>query len=361
MVGVGSVFADFHSGRLEADDEVAVDHGPAELGYPPVNEAMVDIRATLEEALRRGVVAEPSAKLLLALAKKRFYAERTYPELLAEAAVHGAAPADLRRFAVWLPAGRVSRKNDDALALLAALREFLASDGPPLAPAFRFERTETWDADVAFALPLEKSGGELRRELLFDELRLDPKVSTGLRNEAMGIALARREAERSRIALQPEEIESFRRRWLARQDLIQQADLAAWRRANHLDGEAFEDFVLARAREARLAAMAQYLVDDSLADALRIRGGYAMVAARALEKQRAVSAAGDVSLAESGISAFDLISWFCGERLHRAIPADIEQFAVELSFPSAEALYRALLREHLYIRLTGEKDERVTE
>ena len=54
----------FRDGVLQDDDEVAVLHGPEELGYPPLTEAMVNIRATLREAARRlstvaaGAVAE---------------------------------------------------------------------------------------------------------------------------------------------------------------------------------------------------------------------------------------------------------------------------------------------------------------
>jgi len=47
------------------DDEVAVLHGPEELGYPLLTEAMVDIRATLAEASRVGVIdTTPAARLV---------------------------------------------------------------------------------------------------------------------------------------------------------------------------------------------------------------------------------------------------------------------------------------------------------
>src|SRR5882672_7236778 len=52
MRGIGRVYEDFRDGVLQDDDEVAVLHGPAELGYPPVTEAMVNIRATLAAAAR---------------------------------------------------------------------------------------------------------------------------------------------------------------------------------------------------------------------------------------------------------------------------------------------------------------------
>ena len=50
MRGVGRVYEDFRDGVLQDDDEVAVLHGPEELGYPPLTEAMVNIRATFEAA-----------------------------------------------------------------------------------------------------------------------------------------------------------------------------------------------------------------------------------------------------------------------------------------------------------------------
>ena len=55
MKGIGRVYEAFRDGLIEDDDEVAVLHGPEELGYPPVTEAMVNIRATLAAAARAGL------------------------------------------------------------------------------------------------------------------------------------------------------------------------------------------------------------------------------------------------------------------------------------------------------------------
>ena len=57
MKGIGRIYEDFRDGVLEDDDEVAVLHGPAELGYPPLTEAMVNIRATLAAAAREGIIS----------------------------------------------------------------------------------------------------------------------------------------------------------------------------------------------------------------------------------------------------------------------------------------------------------------
>jgi hypothetical protein len=278
--------------------------------------------------------------------------------LLDAAGQRGALSAELKRFRAWLPAGRISRKQEDALALLATLGDFLASDRPRLVVDYRFEHTETWDTDITFAAPLglaAEFGVSLRRELLLDELRLCCDERASLQSEALAMALSRREAERSHITVTAVEIATFRRRWLDRRGLRDPDALAAWCRRNGLEGGTFDDFIATRAREHRIAAMARDLIDDSLTDALRLRGSYVALAERALAKQRALVEAGavDLSLAESGLSAFDLLAWFCENRLRRPLPTDVEEFAAELAFPSAETLYRALLRERLYLGIAN--------
>src|ERR1041385_4660102 len=77
MRGIGLIYEAFRDGVLEDDDEVAVLHGPEELGYPPLTEAMVNIRATSDEAVRAGVLAPDLAAQLTEIAKSLFYKERT--------------------------------------------------------------------------------------------------------------------------------------------------------------------------------------------------------------------------------------------------------------------------------------------
>ena len=56
MRGVGRIFEAYRDGRLEDDDEVAVIHGPAELGFMPLSEPMVTIRETVSRAVAAGVL-----------------------------------------------------------------------------------------------------------------------------------------------------------------------------------------------------------------------------------------------------------------------------------------------------------------
>jgi hypothetical protein len=141
MRGVGKIYEDFRDGVLQDDDEVAVLHGPAELDYPPVTEAMVNMRATFATAVREGALEPALAGELTEFAKRLFYKERTY-----EAALRGCAVADLRHLADWLPTGRVDLKHRDAKALLAILRAHLAATPEPLRVTYRLANTAAWEA-----------------------------------------------------------------------------------------------------------------------------------------------------------------------------------------------------------------------
>ncbi len=146
MRGIGDIYEAFRDGILEDDDEVAVLHGPEELGYPPLTEAMVNIRATFAEAVRRGVVAPELAVRLTDIAKTLFYKKRTYEAVLETAAGSGLPARALRDLAAWLPSGRIDQKRRDAAAMLEAIRAHLAAGAPPLRVSYTLAETIAWEA-----------------------------------------------------------------------------------------------------------------------------------------------------------------------------------------------------------------------
>lgn len=145
MRGIGRIYEQFRDGVLEDDDEVAVLHGPEELGYPALTEAMVNIRATFDEAARVGVLSPEIAAQLTALAKSLFYKERTYDAVLQRAASDLPA-TDLRDLAAWLTTNRIDQKRRDADALLAAIRAHLAAAPLPLRVTYTLAGTIAWHA-----------------------------------------------------------------------------------------------------------------------------------------------------------------------------------------------------------------------
>jgi hypothetical protein len=148
MVGVGAVFEGFYSGALEDDDEVAVTHGPADSGYQPLSEAMVNVRATIARAREAGVLGQASADALVTIAKALFYPERTYPALVSSGLERRLPMQEMAAFRAWVRSGAVNQKRADAIAMLQRMANDLVAPQARASAAFPFEPNDAWDVAV---------------------------------------------------------------------------------------------------------------------------------------------------------------------------------------------------------------------
>jgi hypothetical protein len=115
MIGHGRIFAWYRDGVLDADDEVALIYGPAELGYPALSEPLVNIRATLAATVPDILDAAEHDRLIARMRAMPF-PERSFDALLAAApATQGAALAG------FLSRHRVDLKRQDAVDALGAV------------------------------------------------------------------------------------------------------------------------------------------------------------------------------------------------------------------------------------------------
>lgn len=141
MEGVGAIFQAYKDGRLEDDDEVAVTHGPAEIGFPILTEAMVNIRRTLSDAFAAGILDEVARRGLEDIAKTLNYKERTYARIVRLGRECGLSSQRIDSFLSWLPHGRADQKREDALAMLRRMREESEKGWTGAAPLYSFENT----------------------------------------------------------------------------------------------------------------------------------------------------------------------------------------------------------------------------
>ena len=113
MNGLGQIFQDFKKGLLTDDDEVAVLHRGKEEHYAPVNEAMVNIRATCEFALSEGLLLAAEKNNLIAHCKAQFYPYRSLHQAIKHFALENTP------FATWFQTnGIIDIKKKDAIAVL---------------------------------------------------------------------------------------------------------------------------------------------------------------------------------------------------------------------------------------------------
>ncbi|MGH6873796.1 MAG: TfuA-like protein, partial [Aestuariivirgaceae bacterium] len=240
MVGIGRIYQLYRDCILEDDDEVALIHGPAESGFMPLSEPMVDVRATCEAAAAAGIIARQTAETIVAAAKLLNFRERSWNGIIAAASGQGAG---LDEFARWLPAGRVDQKRLDASALISTVVACLDEPMPPQIANFRFEWTYLWDEAVdewAAGDSLLGDAQSVSASAVLDELRLEPDRYVARRAEAVQRAVLLREAERRRLAAD----RAGKRHTLARLreglGLLRKSELDAWVKNQGLTPDEFE-------------------------------------------------------------------------------------------------------------------------
>ena len=135
MIGLGTVFQWYRHGAIEGDDEVALLHGPAELGYPPLTLPLVDVRDDLARLRERGELNASQLAGILADFKHMGFERRSPDALLALARARGADAEAVRRG--MSTGGRGLKARDARLAL-----EVLAGDLPLPAGGVRWPGPE---------------------------------------------------------------------------------------------------------------------------------------------------------------------------------------------------------------------------
>ena len=141
MIGIGAVFERYRCGELTDDAAVAQVHGPAELGYLPLSEALVNVEATIERFRRLKAVTEAEAERLDASARALFFKDRTYPRILSHARLDGGERG--KRLAELIKRCKADVKREDALILHGYLA-FLEPTRQSAPEDWRLQSTYTW-------------------------------------------------------------------------------------------------------------------------------------------------------------------------------------------------------------------------
>lgn len=366
MEGVGRVYEAFRDGELEDDDEVAVAHGLAEDGHRALSEAMVNIRATLAEAVDAGIVGGDTHDMVVDAAKSLYYADRTYRAAIATAAEAGADRDELARLQVWVADAAVDRKRRDAEALLGVMGERLAEGVAPVATRFTFQYTDFWyDAQrSAGQLELDGEPGDgdagpqpASSEALIEELRLDPPRYQRVADAALARLLALHHARHEGVEITEQQRQATADTFRRERDLHEPAEARRWMADNDLTTEQTARLMRQEAQVRWAWATTTHPLTEVLPDQLRVSGAYPELVQRARDKARALEAAGyrDVSLAELGVEWDDVLTWYFHERLGTSVPVDVASFAAAHGYADEAHLRRVLAREYAYARTSGDE------
>ncbi|WP_368041098.1 TfuA-like protein [Leisingera sp. ANG59] len=343
MIGVGRIYEAYASGAIIDDDEVAVLHSPAELGYTPLSEPMVSIRATVERAAGGSVLDTAQATAVLQAAKTRFYQQRTWKQILADLP----ASSWRDRFAAWLTTGAVDAKREDAQEMLARMATF-PDTGKATDAEWReqVEQTLAWQGLVRLAEAQECSLQDADRRVL-DELRLVPERYAAFRNRAALRFLALKEARRSGIQLGQEVLLAQLNSHRQAHSLFRSRNLLMWLQANGLTAAQYEAELGKAAQSAAVVSAMQPELEPSLLSELRLAGAYAGLKVRADAKEEKTAGGGQPDIPMQQAERLQMVAWYFENCLHQNIPEDLEAHAADLGI-GTEEFFELIRREFLY-------------
>ena len=348
MRGVGRIFEAYRDGAFEDDDEVAVLHGPAEIGYLATSEPMVNIRATLEAAEQNGVVGAATRLALESFGKSLFFGERSWPSIMKAAPRLDVVDSEVVALEAWLPEGRIDQKRRDALAMLTEIRAL--GNGKLAAPNFHFEWTNLWDVFVARSALTEGPSASASAERVLDELRLEGS-ETYQRTEAQALLRFLTSSGSRAEDVSHEAARDWLARFRAERGLYRRADLDRWMSANDLDPPELEALIKDEAKIEGLQDRIGRSIDGYLLDALRLSGDYPRLADRARRKQQALAAAGQSAARPNALESAALRIWRFEKRLGKPVPDDLGFYAARLGFADLAAFDLALYRERVFLSL----------
>ena len=234
MVGIGEIFQWYRDGVIDADDEVAIRHAPAEHDYRAASDALVNMRKTFDVARERAIISRTTAELLVGIARQTHYTDRLYESVLARGAVDGLPAEELTALGAFLKDHRVDQKKRDAIALL----QYIAGLEPGAAPpeiAFELQYSarldELMDKDVCFDL-----GGDVRLtpDTLVAERASGPEELTRLDDRAATTRLILDLAAHLGVRISEPEIDAGRKDFYGSLGLTTDEAAADWGHRNHL-------------------------------------------------------------------------------------------------------------------------------
>ena len=349
MIGIGRIFEAYSSGIIEDDDEVAVVHGPAELGYVPLSEPMVNIRATLEHAVSKGILsAEQSAEMCL-LSKSVDYPQRTWEQIQGLARANNIFEQDEKRFSEWLAGNRIDQKKQDALELLETMKQMLSKPHTLEQKPFEFEHTLLWQQGTTCWSRTQQDVHNMREVL--DELMFTDQ-QYAVRQRALARKFAIERAFEEKLEISPAERREINKTFREKLGLLKAADLRNWLHSNDLNEDELKELLVEEFCVALLMRDTADVFDAHALGVLKLEGAYEALAERARHKAGIIQDVGsrEVGLEDLDLAAEDLEEWYFASRPDFAGFGSLDNFITAHGLQSKDDFYTILAREHLYLR-----------
>ena len=331
MTGCGKIFQAYQSGILppyvdeifEDDDEVAVTHSPAELGYKALSEAMVNIRFTLARAQQLKLIDLQTRNTLIKIAKSLFYPKRNYETILYLARQQGMAESLAETLSQWINDNAVDQKKTDALSLLTHIKDHQKTQvGNNKTTQPEFIHTSQWQSAVN-----EIDQSHRFEHIALNEIRLQGRRYFEMRDQA-----------RNSIFAMEDDIHSG--------DVSELSEL-------HLSTESIEKYLRndwkVMSNQSKLAQLSPGECDQRLVHYLEANGELDSFKQRATHKQTILNEKSIPNIFDlTDIDLLQLADWYFSQQLGLDLPDQLEDYAARLGFTDMDSFYDMILKEYYY-------------
>ena len=337
MIGCGKIYQAYQAGVLppfidesfEDDDEVAVIHGPAELGYQQASEAMVNIRITLVKAQQQNIIDNQELKLLTTIAKSLFYPQRNYQNILKTAEQQDIETKKLDQLTQWLEENKIDQKQLDAITMLNEIKKHPLAESTSINSnqAF-FQHTSQWQSAIN-----EIDDLHYIENPVLNEIRLLGEKYFELLDEALESnivsqeQLTQNEFDLSKHHRTPDELNKiFAQHWQFKQGQST---------ANQLSSFQLDQLLLAYLKQT-----------DHLSDF----SNRAEDKKNRLNQQKNRPKFSDLT----ELDLLQLSDWYFTQILNTELPDQIEDYANQLGFTEIDDFYVMILDEYYYLMQNSE-------
>ncbi|GFE49717.1 hypothetical protein So717_14700 [Roseobacter cerasinus] len=340
MIGVGAIFEAFREGTLEDDDEVALQHGPADLGYVALSVPMVNIRASLRRSVSAGVLSAGDADCLIDVSKKMHFPERSWKSLIQQTREKHPR-LRLEELENWLPTGAVDQKRLDALEMVSEMARFYREARVTPAQNFEFQHTAMWET---LTRSVEKTGPNREMLLVIDQARVDPTFYADLRCRAASRLMSEQVFE-----IPQADLNRAMTRFRAENRLYTGEVLESWLAANDLDLPALEEQIAAELRLTAAIAAHRDAFHLAMIETLKADGGYDKLLAEAKRMGMALDRLGTPypTASDLDINPAMLLIWYFEQVRNQAVPDDLDAFIGQNDFADRTEFEQMMARTYV--------------
>ena len=298
-IGIGRIYDWYKTGKITGDDEVALLHGDQSQGYRGLSEPLVNVRATLEDAVAALRLDARLARSTLDVAKRLFFPERSIGAILLGLSSSGVEEADRSAVEACLRDHYVDQKKLDAVECLHFVAIAASHEGVRQAPTFDFTRSYVFEtlynldrrvtAQDGNTVPLQ----DVAEHVALHHPEFSSLLETALNRGVLSFVASVLDVHPGR-----DDLEEERRRFAQARQLTAETDVEAWRERNHLNSREFDRLIgqLAAARALRRWLLSNRGLDRGVKyvlDELRLNGEYPRWAEAAAEEHLIATAYGD--------------------------------------------------------------------